>query len=92
MPEVTEETELDTLEAEFQKAEDALLKARDAFEKRNTRRTRTDLADASKVYDDAGRAVRRASDPERALDLEEYKRALRKRQKAREDKANRRRG
>lgn len=74
--------ELDALEAEFMKAEEALREARDAFEQRNTRKTRADLAAASKVYDDAGRAVRRAADPERALDLDEYTRALRKRQQA----------
>lgn len=74
--------ELDALEAEFMKAEEALREARDAFDQRNTRKTRADLAAASKVYDDAGRAVRRAADPERALDLDEYTRALRKRQQA----------
>lgn len=72
------------------KAEDALLKARDAFDTRKTRRTRVDLAAAQKVYDDAGRAVRRAADPERTMDLEEYKRALRKRQEARAAKAAKR--
>lgn len=88
----TPSNDLDALEAEFMKAEDELLKAREAFDKRNTRRTRTDLAAASKVYDDAGRAVRRAADPERALDLDEYTRALRKRQQVRESSRAGRRG
>ena len=67
--------ELDALEAEFMKAEEALRKARDAFEQRNTRKTRADLAVASKEYDDAGRAVRRAADPGGYLDLDEYREA-----------------
>lgn len=72
--------DLDALEAEFLKAEDALIKAREAFDKQQNRRTRAALAEASKVYDDAGRAIRRAADPERTLDLDEYNRLIRRRQ------------
>jgi hypothetical protein len=72
--------DLDALEAEFLKAEDALFKAREAFDKQTNRRTRTALAEASKAYDDAGRAIRRAANPERTLDLDEYNRLIRRRQ------------
>ena len=74
--------ELGALEAEFMKAEEALRKARDAFEQRNTRKTRADLAVASKEYDDAGRAVRRAADPERPRPRRVHAQYLRKRQQA----------
>lgn len=82
MPTDTEPS-IDALEAEFLKAEESLLKAREAHDKQRNRRTIAALAEASKAYDDAGRAIRRAADPDRALDLEEYNRALRRRQQAR---------
>lgn len=88
MPTDTEPT-LDALEAEFLKAEDALLKARDAYDKQRNRRTTAALAEASKAYDDAGRAIRRAADPDRTLDLEEFNRSLRRRQQAARDRGKR---
>ena len=88
MPTNTEPT-LDDLEAEFLKAEDALLKAREAYDKQRNRRTIAALAEASKEYDDAGRAIRRAADPDRTLDLEEYNRALRRRQQVAREKGKR---
>ena len=78
--------DLDALEAEFLKAEDALFKAREAYDKQTNRRTRSGLAEASRVYDDAGRAIRRAQNPERTLDLDEFNRTLRRRQQIKADK------
>jgi len=88
MPTDTEPT-LDALEAEFLKAEDALFKAREAYDKQRNRRTTAALTEASKAYDDAGRAIRRLINPERTLDLEEYNRALRRRQQVERERGKR---
>ena len=68
--------DLDAATAEFEAASDALTKAQEAYDEKRTAANNKARERAQAAFVAAGQAVRRAKDPERALDVLEYERHL----------------
>ncbi len=84
----TPDSELDAALAEFEKAAAALSAAQEKVTANKTPVNVKALAAAQDAYKTAGQAVRRAKDPDRALDLLEFNRHLREKAKLKARKAS----
>lgn len=75
--------------AAFDKARDELSKAQEAVTAAKTANSLRALEKAQAAYKTAGQAVRRAKDPDRAHDINEFKRYLAEKDRIRREKAKR---
>ncbi len=80
-------SELDAAMAEFEQARDALSAAQEKVTAAKTPANTKALAEAQAAYQAAGQAVRRAKDPDRALDILEFNRHLAEKAKLKARKA-----
>lgn len=82
-------SDLNAANVAFDKAREALSAAQLAVRDSKTASTLAALAKAQEVYKEAGQAARRAADPDRALDILEFKRHLTEKAKLVAAKRNR---
>lgn len=90
MPTQSPVDDLDAAVAAFDKARDELSKAQESVTASKTANSLRALEQAQAAYKTAGQAVRRAKDPARAHDINEFKRYLA--EKARIKRARAKRG
>lgn len=76
MPTQSPVDDLDAAVAAFDKARDELSKAQESVTASKTANSLRALEQAQAAYKTAGQAVRRAKDPDRAHDINEFKRYL----------------
>lgn len=85
----TPDSELGAAVAAFDKARDELSKAQESVTTAKTANSLRALERAQAAYKTAGQVVRRAKDPDRAHDINEFNRYLAEKARIRRAKANR---
>lgn len=87
MPTMNDDPDLNAATAAFDKARDALSKAQEAVQASKSANNLRALEKAQVDYKSAGQALRRAKDPDRAHDVNEFNRYLAEKARVRRQKA-----